>query len=380
MKVAIFTDNDFDKINGVTTTLTAVLRYAPADIKPRIYTASGLASDDPDYLALRSFGVSIPFYREMKMYVPHYRQYLERVKRDGIDVLHLTTPGPLGLVALWVASQTGLPLVGSFHTDLSAYTTLLSGSERLGSLMREYMRWMYGRCARVLVPSEATRELLSLARTSADRLQVWTRGVDTTLFSPDRRSAQLRRDWGVSAERPALLYVGRVSREKGLALLPRLQDVLRSRRFAHQLVVVGEGPMQRELADACPDAVFTGPLGRDSVAEAFASADVFVFPSETDTAGNVVLEAQSAGLPVIVSSRGGPKENLWHGLSGMVCEEQDPVRWAGAVVDVCGSPAVREAMAISARKYAHTRRWETALEPLFQTYRDLNGRSASRAA
>ena len=143
MRAAIFTDNDFDKINGVTTTLTAVLRHAPPDIQPRIYTAAGLGADQPDYFALRSLGVGIPFYREMKMYVPHWRRYLERVLEDGVDLIHLTTPGPLGLVALWVAAQARLPLIGSFHTDLSAYTRLLSGSERLGSLMREYMRWMY---------------------------------------------------------------------------------------------------------------------------------------------------------------------------------------------------------------------------------------------
>jgi hypothetical protein len=96
MKVAVLTDNDFDKINGVTTTLTAVLDHAPADIQPRIFTAAALGSDQPNYLALPSIGVGIPFYREMKMYVPHWRRYLERVMTDGVDVVHLTTPGPLG--------------------------------------------------------------------------------------------------------------------------------------------------------------------------------------------------------------------------------------------------------------------------------------------
>ena len=159
VKVAVFTDNDFDKINGVTTTLTAVLRHAPEGLEPRIFTAAALAIGSARLSLLSSFGVGIPFYREMKMYVPHWRRYLERVVSDHVDVIHLTTPGPLGLVALWVASQTSLPLVGSFHTDLSAYTRLLSGSVRLGTLMREYMRWMYGHCSHVLVPSEATPPL-----------------------------------------------------------------------------------------------------------------------------------------------------------------------------------------------------------------------------
>jgi glycosyltransferase involved in cell wall biosynthesis len=379
MKVAIFTDNDFDKVNGVTTTLTAVLKHAPSDIQPRIYTAAALGSDQPDYLAYRSFGIGIPFYREMKMYVPHWRRYLDRVIRDRIDVIHLTTPGPLGLVALWVAAQASLPLIGSFHTDLSAYTTLLSGSEQLGSLMREYMRWMYGRCAQVLVPSAATRQLMQDARMPSDRLRIWSRGVDTDLFSPDKRADHLRAEWRVADRRPAILYVGRVSREKGLALLPLLQDALRGRGINHQLIIAGEGPMQRELADQCQNAIFTGSLGRDRVAQVFASSDIFVFPSETDTAGNVVLEAQSAGIPVVVSDQGGPKENLWPGLSGIVCTGQNPHTWADAIAGLC-APGKREIAAAHARHYALSRRWDLSLAPLYDAYRELGGERASRAA
>lgn len=380
MKVAVFTDNDFDKINGVTTTLKAALQHAPADIEARIFTAAALGSDQPDYLAYRSFGVGIPFYREMKMYVPHWRRYLDRVVRDGVDVIHLTTPGPLGLVALWVAAQASLPLVGSFHTDLSAYTRLLSGSEQLGALMREYMRWMYGRCAQVLVPSEATRELMREARMPLDRLRVWPRGVDTQLFSPAKRSEQLREEWRVSDRRPALLYVGRLSREKGLALLPLLQDALRARGINHQLIVAGEGPMARELADLCHDAIFTGPLSREDVARVFASADLFVFPSATDTAGNVVLEAQSSGLPVVVSDQGGPKENLSEGLSGMVCAGRNPEVWAEAIAPWVVSAGPRASAAAHAREYALSRRWDLALAPLYDTYRELHDRRARRAA
>ncbi len=379
MRVALFTDNDFDKINGVTTTLTAVLRHAPADIGVRIYTAAALGSDQPDYLALASIGVGIPFYGEMKMYLPHWRQYLDHVRRDGVDVIHLTTPGPLGLVALWVAAQTSLPLVGSFHTDLAAYTRLLSGSDRLGTLMREYMRWMYGRCSRILVPSESTRELMVAAKCRPERIGIWGRGVNTELFSPSRRAPHLRDEWRVSTERPALLYVGRLSKEKGLELLPQMQAALRARGIAHRLIIAGDGPMRQWLAAQCPDAVMTGPLGREDVARVFASADQFVFPSETDTAGNVVLEAQASGLPVVVSAAGGPKEHMLAGLTGAVCAGREPATWAGAVAALC-QPATHAQASAAARAYAVSRRWDLALTPLFDTYRELADRSATRAA
>jgi hypothetical protein len=160
MRVAIFTDNDFGKVNGVTTTLSAVLKHAPASMALRVYTADGVGAETPHYLALRSLGVPIPFYGEMKMHVPRLAAYLRHAREDGIDLIHLTTPGPLGLTAMRVARRLGLPMVGTFHTDLAAYTAILSGWPRLGALMREYMRWPYSRCDRVLVPSEATRRLV----------------------------------------------------------------------------------------------------------------------------------------------------------------------------------------------------------------------------
>jgi glycosyltransferase involved in cell wall biosynthesis len=210
---------------------------------------------------------------------------------------------------MYVARQLHLPMVGSFHTDLAAYTTVLSGSARLGALMREYMRWPYGKCLRVLVPSEATRQLLIDAKGHAERIDVWPRGVDTSLFSPEKRSARLRAEWRVADQRPAILYVGRASREKGLHFLPRIQGYLRGLRVDHRFIIAGEGPMLDELRQRLTDAVFTGVLSRDRVAEVFASSDLFVFPSRTDTAGNVVLEAQASGVPVVVTNRGDLREH-----------------------------------------------------------------------
>lgn len=378
MRVAVFTDNDFDKVNGVTTALTALLRWAPSDVSPRIYTAATLPVDQPDYLALAAASVPIPFYTEMKMYWPSWRELARRSQADGVEVIHLTTPGPVGLSALWVAQRTGLPLVGSFHTDLEAYTTALSGSSRLGRWMGLYLRWLYAHCRTILVPSEATRAMLVARGVPGDRLVVWPRGVDTQLFRPERRSDRLREQWRADERRPALLYVGRLSREKGLLRLPRLSEALHHAGLEHRLVFAGDGPLRRELEAECPDAVFLGSLSREDVAAAFASADLFVFPSETDTAGNVVLEAQAAGLPVVVSGRGGPRENLMVNTTGFICEQ--PASWMMAVGSLLRDGQRRREMAGAARAYARCRRWEVALAPLFDSYRQAAGASAAEEA
>ncbi len=358
MNVAIFTDNDFDKINGVTTTLMAALRHAPSSLRLRVYTAATLAVETTEYLAVRSFGVPIPFYGDMRMYVPRLFEFVARAKSDRIDVIHLTTPGPIGLAALFVAWRLKLPIVGSFHTDLAAYATTLSGSARLGSLMREYMRWPYGRCVKILAPSAHTRRLLIDAKANPAKVDLWLRGVDTALFSPAKRSQALRDSWHVSKRRPSLLYVGRVSREKQLLRLPAVQDRLHALGVEHRFVFAGGGPLLPELQARMPDAVFTGPLSRDAVAQVFASADLFVFPSRTDTAGNVVLEAQASGLPVVITGAGGPRENMVAGRTGTVCHLDDPGEWASAIAGVLRDEARQTEMRVAARQYALTRTWE----------------------
>jgi len=379
MNVAIFTDNDFGKVNGVTTSLKAVLRHAPEGIRPRIYTAAGDAESGADYFAVRSLGMGIPFYGEMTMYWPRTLRLLRETRRDRIDVVHLTTPGPVGLAAMFVARREGLPMVGSFHTDLAAYTERLSGSPRLGALMREYLRWPYGRCARVLVPSESTRALLAGAKIRADTIAVWPRGVDTQTFAPSHRSVSLRERWGASGVRPAVLYVGRISKEKGLDLLPRIQAALLRHGVDHRLILVGDGPLRSTLSASLRDAVFTGTLTPAGVAEAMASADLFLFPSDTDAAGNVVLEAQACDLPVIVASRGGPREYIRPDATGLVCPAGDADRFGHAAATLLRNPQRRRAMGEAARAHALTLRWESALAPLYQAYLDVAGRRRADA-
>lgn len=373
MKVAIFTDNDFAKVNGVSTTLRAVLDHAPADVKARIYTCEPHRVARVDYVAMKGIGFGIPFYREMKVYVPPIGRFLRQAAADDIDLIHLTTPGPVGLAAMYVASALRLPMVGSFHTDLAAYTRILSGSAWLGRMMREYLRWPYGRCERIFVPSDATRQTLVRGKIDPSKIQIWRRGVSTERFTPARRSNALRERWNVGPRRLALLYAGRLSKEKGLDLLRPLSDRLRRSGIDHQLIIVGDGPMSRELAASCPDAVFTGTLPPADVATAMASADLFVFPSRTDTAGNVILEAQASGLPVLVTDEGGPQEHMFDGETGHVCA--DLRAFARRITELTWNADRRARLGARARAYAMSRDWESSLAPLYTAYRSVGTRT-----
>lgn len=377
IRVGIFTDNDFGKVNGVTTSLRAALAHAPADVRLRVYTCDSAGSDGPDYFAVKAPGIGLPFYSEMKVYAAPFRRFLAQARKDHLDLIHLTTPGPVGLAAMWVSSRLQLPMIGSFHTHLAEYTTRLSGSKRAGQLMAGYLRWSYGKCQQILAPSGATRDLLVAGQFDAEKIQLWTRGVSTTMFDPARRSDELRREWGVSSTCPAVLYVGRLSKEKGLMSLRAVQQGLRLRGVEHRLIVVGDGPMRAELEDTAFAAVFTGTLPQEDVARVMASADVFVFPSRTDTAGNVVLEAQASGLPVLVTDEGGPKENMIPGETGIVCASDREL--SRQVLELCVRTERRQRLSRAARQYALTRSWESALEPLYRSYRQVAAPSTAPA-
>jgi glycosyltransferase involved in cell wall biosynthesis len=317
-------------------------------------------------MAVKSTAVPLPLASHAEVFMPRLKAYVARAREDCVDVIHVATPGPIGLAALYTAWRLQRPLVGSVHMDVQAYASAFGASRHVAALVGQCVRWVYGACSRVLVPSEAARETLS-GRIERSRVAVWRRGVDASLFSPHHRSRTLQEQWHVSENRPALLYVGRLSREKGVDLLPAVQRELFERHLEHRFIIVGEGPMRRELQRRMPDALFTGNLGRRQLATVFASADAFVFPSRTDTAGNVILEAQASGLPVVVSDAGGPAENLIHGESGFVCRTDEPEEWADAISRVT-SRGPRAAFGTAARTYALGRGWADSLQVLYRAY------------
>lgn len=368
--VAVITDNDFNKVSGVTTTLKAVLRHAPPDLTVKVYTAADVEVDAPDYLALASWGVGLPWYPEMRIYWPHLQRLRRRLAADGVDLVHLTTPGPVGLAARWLYRHHPRPLIGSYHTHLGDYVTTYSGSAAFGRGLERYMRWFYGPCATVLVPSAATRALLIAHGYDAAQVQVWSRGVDTDRFRPEARSPQLRAHWGVSDDTLAILYTGRLSSEKGLDLFEPLQRALHLRGVRYRLIFLGDGPLRPALERWCPGAVFEGTVPPAVVAAAMATADAFVFPSATDALGNVVVEAQASGCPVLVTDRGGPREQLVPGVTGWICPAGDADAFAERIADWWRRPAHRREMGDAGVRYARGRSWPHALAPLYDCWRE----------
>jgi len=306
-------------------------------------------------------GLAIPRYRALRIGLPAKRS-LERLwtfRRP--DVVHVVTEGPLGWSALQAAAKLRLPVVSDFRTNFHAY----SGHYGVGWLktpILAYLRKFHNRTLCTLVPTESLRAELALAGFA--RLKVVARGVDTALFSPARRDDALRARWGAQPHDPVLLYVGRIAAEKNLATLVAAFEEARRRAPGAKLVLVGEGPMRPELAARCPDAIFAGRRAGEDLAGHFASGDLFLFPSLTETYGNVTLEAMASGLAVVAFDYAAAAEVVQHGASGLLVPYGDNASFAAHAAALAADRSRARALGAKARGTATRRDWDAVVREL----------------
>src|SRR4026209_1866806 len=226
---------------------------------------------------------------------------LDYIQREKFTEIIISTPGPVGLTALLAAKMLNLQTSGIYHTDFPQYVRILTEDSLLESAAWGYMHWFYGQLDTVFVNSEEYKQSWIKRGFDPAKLKILPRGLDTELFHPARRDSAFFEKFGASNGEVRLLYVGRISREKDLDLLADAYRRLRKEGLAVQLFVVGHGPYSKALAKSLPDAFFTGYLKGKELVTAYASADIFVFPSTTDTFGNVILAGQAFGRPGNVS-------------------------------------------------------------------------------
>jgi len=358
-------------VNGVATTIRAVARLARDQDRPLTVLTSTMAPLSCDFDCENFAPVAelpVPQYRGLVVALPPFLEIIEHCERQRLSELVISTPGPVGLTALAAAKLLGLRTTGIYHTDFPRYLAVLAGGPRLGELAKGYLRWFYGQMDRVLAPSRAYLEELATLGIERRRLALLPRGVDCELFHPRRRDLGFYPRRGRPAGPPRLLYVGRISKEKNLDVLIQAYLALAAGSCNAELTLVGDGPYLAELSGryARPQIEFTGLLAGEELATAYASADVFVLPSETDTLGNAVLEAQASGLPAVVCGRG-PRDLVEDGKTGLVGERGDVASLVPALRALLANPELRRRLGEQARAAAVCHRWEATLDCLFAT-------------
>jgi glycosyltransferase involved in cell wall biosynthesis len=372
---ALMLTDTFEELNGVAGTMRRLAAWAAA--RPgrgiRVVTC-GAGGGGAGHADLRPLaGVPVPAYGDAawRLGAPSLLDLLDLVEGSGARIVHAATPGPLGLAGLLVARALGLPFYTTHHTELGAYAMELTGDRLAAGAAGAAVRWFERQADRVYVPTRATGRRLVEDGLGPERLFTFGRGIDTDLFAPGRASRAGRRRLGGARGAVQVLYVGRLSREKGMPLLVDAFRRAAARCPELHLAVVGDGPARGKLArglEGSPHRL-VGPLRGTALAEAYASADVFVLPSSTETFGQVVGEAAAAGCPPVVLDRGAACESVDHELTGLVCPADDPDALAGALVRLGRDPALRARLGDCARARALTRPgWDRVFEDLVAGY------------
>ncbi len=369
LHIALISETFPPEINGVANTLgrlCAGLRergHRLQLVRPRQSADDGQRSTDE---LLLTRGWPLPGYPGLQWGQASMHKLLRRWKRQRPDVLYIATEGPLGLSALRAARRLHIPVISGFHTNFQQY----SGHYGLGLLTRfltNYLRWFHNRSQLTLVPSAS--QSLELQRRSFERVHLLARGVDSQLFHPAKRCAELRRQWGVQDDELVVVHVGRIAAEKNLDLLVRSFRALQS-RYPQQrlkLVMVGDGPQRACLQKELPDAVFCGVQRDQALAAHYASADLFLFPSLSETFGNVLLEALASGLAVVAYDQAAAAQHIRHGHNGALAMPGDEAAFIDSACWLLEDRETLRRVRLNARQHASRQGWPAIVQQ-FESY------------
>jgi glycosyltransferase involved in cell wall biosynthesis/predicted metal-dependent phosphoesterase TrpH len=368
-RVAMIADG-IEAMHGVTRTIEQIRELGVPGFEVEVVgTDPGVDRRLPAAAAL-----DVPYYEGMTLGVPGLPDLVETLAEGRYDLVHVTAPGPAGVSTTLLSQVTGMPLVGSYHTELGAYAAMRSGDRGIEAMARMALGAFYGAPSVVLSPSPAAdRSLIGLGADPA-RIGRWERGVDISSFDPGKA------DRDAYPGELKILYAGRLTREKGVDLLA--ESFIRAHTVDPRLhlLLAGGGPEEEELRTKLGErATFLGWLDGDELARAYASADIFLFCSRTDTYGQVVVEAGASGLPVVAVAEGGPASLIENRHTGMLCRA-DADHIAGTVLQLASSPLLRRQLGSSALRAARERSWERALEQLATGYRQALGAGVRQAS
>lgn len=376
MQIAFVTETWPPELNGVALSVrrtVAWLRdrgHAVQLVRPR-QPAETARLDDEE---MRVPGVPLPMYRDLRMGMPVAATLVKRWRAARPAVVHVATEGPLGWAAIRAARRLGIPVTSDFRTRFDDYTKHY-GLGFAAPVVRAYLRRLHNRTATTFVPTEQLRE--TLWQTGFERIEVVSRGVDTTAFSPAHRDPALRAAWGADADAPVFLYVGRVAAEKNVPLAIESWRAARILAPDARMVIVGDGPLRAKLERDHPDVVFAGVQRDGGLARHYASADVFLFPSLTETFGNVTIEAMAAGLAIVAFRHAAAAAHVVHGSSGLLARPGADDAFVRGAVFLATHPHWRRRFAALARETACSLAWDGVLAR-FETHLEAAVRDARR--
>lgn len=370
-RIALFTGNYNHIRDGVSNTLNRLV----AHLEKRGYSVLVFGPWAPEP-AMAHEGTFVPVYSIPAPGRSEYRITMgfpstekQRLRDFNPDLIHIATPDFLGYRVLRYAVKNNIPVVSSYHTHFSSYLKYYG----LGVLERplwKYLHWFYRNCRHLYVPSPSTIQELRREGVACE-LKLWSRGVDTTLFNPGQRDDAWRRSLGFADDDLVIVFVSRLVWEKNLEMVEKVFKSIRKSKPEVRTMLVGDGPAKDVLEERLPDTVFTGYLGGRDLARAYASGDIFFFPSDTESFGNVTLEAMSSGLPAVVARAVGNISLVEHGVNGYLTDATDEDAFISSLLEIINSNELRNKMASMSRKRAQSYEWERIMDQLVSYYEEV---------
>jgi len=367
------------EINGVAMTLGRLIEGLLArDCSVEVFRPRQSHRDQPrrngHYHEHVSAGMRLPMYPDLRLGFPAGRRLRAAWRARRPDVIYIATEGPLGRSAITAAAALGLPTLSGFHTNFQSYSRHYKLS-RLEPIIQRYLRNFHRRSGCTLVPTEALAT--QLREQSFGCVDVLPRGVDTALFNPAKRRHELRAQWGADTEQLVCLYVGRIAAEKSILSVVDAFRAIQQHTPSARLVLVGDGPMRDSLARRHPDFIFCGMRRGEDLAEHYASGDLFLFPSQTETFGNVVTEAMASGLAVVAYRLAAAGEHIRDGDNGALAADHSNTAFARRATEVSLQTEQRRRMGRCAAEHAATLGWPIIVERFVQHLnRQIAGDSA----
>jgi glycosyltransferase involved in cell wall biosynthesis len=368
MKVAYFTESLPPLVDGVSHTLSYLQKSLEAEKIDYMFFSPFLPTDE-NWADKVEHILSVPFplYTKYRVSLPAFHDLRNSLAQFAPDIIHICSPFFLGFFAYRYAVEAGIPAVNSFHTRFVSYLKYY-GFGWFEPYGWRFLKWFYNRGDNCFVPSEAT--IRELGSRGFSNLTLWERGIDSGRFSPAFADRNLKNHWSPEGDQVAL-FAGRLVKEKDVETLLEAHRILLQRGVKYKLVFVGEGPMRGQIEREAADVILAGHLQGDQLSRAYASADIFVFPSTTESFGNVVLEAAASGLPIIGASEGGVGDLIRDGETGFLTTPRDPEDFALKMERLLIDESLRNSMAAEALELASQKNWSQINRKLFQNYEML---------
>ena len=386
-RITVVSETFAPEINGVANTLKYLCRGLSANghkvqvvrpVQKQDRMATPAPTDEPrlfDDLVTVS-GLPLPGYTALQFGLTRQKHLLSLWQQQRPDLVYVATQGPLGVAAVTVARKLGIPVCSGFHTNFHSYSRHYHAAF-LERLLKRYGRWFHNRTALTLVPTR--RMAAQVDAMGIHPIGLWSRGVDCRQFSPHRRDQELRTSWGLQPQDRAVLYVGRLASEKNLQLAVSCFERIRALHPRARFVLVGDGPQRKRLQQKHPDYVFCGVQKGDDLARHYASGDLFLFPSKTDTFGNVVTEAMASGLAVVAFDDAAASEHLRHRENGMMARLDDDEAFVEHALTLAQQNTLLANIRHQARLDALDLDWDSQVEQFEQLTLKLNRRDRYHA-